>query len=91
MLAWEQGISDLKYDVGDASTVSSPSVSLYLRPYEKSPNHFLAGGMTWKMAHYLEPIAIQHFRITSQNNDPATSPIYQNPGWGLVPNLPALN
>ena len=91
MKKWVEGISDLKYDQGDISTVSSPNTSIYLRPYEKSPNHMLAGGMTWKMAHYLEPIAVEHFMVTSQNNDLSTSPIYQNPGWSTIVDQPASN
>ena len=38
------------------------------------------------MAHYLDPIAIQHFLITSENNNLESSPIYQNPGWPLTAN-----
>lgn len=89
MKKWVDGISDLKYDQGDVSTISSPNVSMYIRPYEKSPNHMLAGGMTWKMAHYLEPIAVGHFLITSQDNELSASPIYQNPGWPIVADQPA--
>ena len=34
------------------------------------------------MAHYLDPIAIQHFLITGAS-DTSASPLYQNPGWPL--------
>ena len=38
-------------------------------------------------AHYLNPIAITHFRITASNpNDLSTSIIYQNPGWPIQAN-----
>lgn len=41
-------------------------------------------GYSWCEAHYLNPIAITHFRITTSNpNDLNTSIIYQNPGWPL--------
>jgi len=43
-------------------------------------------GYKWTMAHYLNPIAVQNFLITSENNDVIGSPIYQNPGWPLIPN-----
>ena len=44
-------------------------------------------GYHWNTAHYLEPIAIQHFIITSENSSDLTSSvIYQNPGWPLVAN-----
>lgn len=80
----------LTYGAGSQSTVSDPALSPYLRPYEKSPVSMVYEGYRWNMAHYLSPIAISHFLITSQENDLSTSPIYQNPGWptiaGLAPN-----
>lgn len=79
--------SDLKYDAGDASNVSSPLRSQYLRPYEKTPTNLAYNGYKWAMAHYLSPIAAQHFLITSKDGkDASTSPIYQNPGWSTTPN-----
>lgn len=72
--------SDLTYG-STSSNVSSPDRSLYLRPYEITGNETVFNGYSWAMAHYLEPIAIQHFLITSENNDVSTSPVYQNPGW----------
>jgi len=68
----------------NASTVSSPSRSVYLRPYEKTSRSLLLDGYKWVMAYYLSPIAIRHFLITSDNNDISTSPMYQNPGWPTV-------
>lgn len=77
----------LKITYGTATaTVSSPDRSIYLRPYEKTGKELVYIGYKWAMAHYLQPIAIQHFLITSQNNDISTSPIYQNPGWPTVAN-----
>lgn len=44
-------------------------------------------GYSWCEAHYLDPIAITHFRITASDpNDLSTSVIYQNPGWPTVAN-----
>lgn len=40
-------------------------------------------GYSWCEAHYLTPISIKHFRITSSGGDLSTSTIYQNPGWPL--------
>jgi hypothetical protein len=68
------------------STVSSPDISDYLRPYEITGGELVYGGYEWHMAHYLEPIAIQQFLITSEDNDVTTSPIYQNPDWSTVAN-----
>jgi hypothetical protein len=77
---WYKAAS-LTYSIGDKSTVSAPSLSPYLRVYEKTPTSQVFGGYKWTMAHYLNPIAVQHFLITSENNDISTSTIYQNPGW----------
>src|SRR5690606_37387279 len=71
----------LTYGIGDKSTVSDPALSPYLRIYQKTPTSLAFNGYRWTMAHYFNPIAIQHFLITSENNDVSTSPIYQNPGW----------
>lgn len=82
--------ASLTYDIGDASTVSSPARSLYFRPYEKTATSLAYDGYRWHMAHYLNPISTQHFLITADNEDVSTSPIYQNPGWPILPNLGPL-
>jgi len=74
----------LVYGASTASAVvSDPALSSYLRPYEIRSNSISYNGMKWTMAHYLSPIAAVHFTLTSQNNDPSTSVIYQNPGWPM--------
>ena len=80
------------YGEGDKSNVSSPSRSNYLRPYEIYESSKAYDGYTWHMAHYLEPIAIKHFIISSasQAEPYDDSPIYQNPYWGLAANTSAL-
>jgi hypothetical protein len=72
----------LKTYLKPSTNVSDADRSIYLRPYEIKSSSILYEGLTWKMAHYLNPIAVNHFMITA--NDGATvstSPIYQNPGW----------
>lgn len=66
-----------------ASNVSSKSLSEYLRVNQiNTLNNLVFDGYKWTEAHYLSPIAIQHFLITSSDNATiSTSPIYQNPGW----------
>ena len=76
----------LTYSIGDKSTVSDPARSIYIRPYERTPTSLVFDGYRWTMAHYLDPIAMQHFLITSEDNDVTTSPIYQNPGWPIEAN-----
>lgn len=72
------------------ANVSSPELSLYLRPYEIVKT-LAYDGFTWHLAHYLNPIAIQHFRITSGGADGYTdSPVYQNPFWSVVADSPAI-
>lgn len=75
---------------GQTSNVSSYANSgKYLCPYRavKTNNLMYDAGYTWCEAHYLNPIAITHFRITASNpNDLSTSVIYQNPGWPIQAN-----
>lgn len=70
--------------------VSSPKESKYLRPYRIVLNstNLVRDGYRWAYAHYLEPIAIQHFIISTPDGsgDPSNSVIYQNPGWPLQAN-----
>lgn len=63
--------------------VSPRSRSKYLRPYEIFSNNIVYDGYRWNMAHYLDPIATQHFLLTSEGSDLNSSPIYQNPGWSI--------
>ncbi|WP_291862288.1 RagB/SusD family nutrient uptake outer membrane protein [Marinilabilia sp.] len=68
------------------NTVSSPGLSEYLRPYQivQSNNNYY-DGLYFTEAHYLEPIAVQHFLISADDGQTiSTSPIYQNPGWPTV-------
>ena len=75
---------------GQTSNVSSyVNSGKYLCPYRtvKTNNLMYDAGYSWCEAHYLNPIAITHFRITASNpNDLHTSIIYQNPGWPLQAN-----
>lgn len=82
---------DLIYDQDPNSNVSSPALSDYLRPYEILKNNRAYDGYGWHMAHYLSPIAMEHFMITSdgQTDNYSDSPIYQNPYWPVQANSPA--
>lgn len=104
---WESGVLDAHLADGsvlgervignndESSNVSSYEVNgKYLSPYRIMPTNNLMyePGYTWCSAHYLTPIAIKHFRITSSNTtDLATSTIYQNPGWPTEASMPPLN
>ena len=68
------------------------ALSPYLRLYQKTNTSLVFNGYKWKMAHYLSPIAVQHFLITSKDGvDVTTSPIYQNPGWPVKADMGATN
>ncbi len=68
------------------NTVSSPSLSEYFRPYQLvQGNNPFYNGLNFTNAHYLYPIAVQHFLITASDGQTiSTSPIYQNQGWPTV-------
>lgn len=78
---------------GGTPNVSSSSESKYLRPYRinLSSSNFVKDGYSWAYAHYLNPIAIEHFSITTtgESSDLESSVMYQNPGWPLQANAGA--
>ena len=78
---------NLKYDQADVknNNVSSPSLSDYLRPNQVTSTNQYYNGLYFYEAHYLDPIAVQHFMITSPDGSTVSqSPIYQNPGWPIT-------
>ncbi len=74
--------SQLKHSTSDAN-VSAPSRSKYLRPYEKTESNEAYNGLTFAMAHYLTPLAVQEMIITSPDSSAVNSVIYQNPYWSM--------
>lgn len=83
----DSGSSLLKYDQADEAdnNVSSPSDGDYLIPSRKTSTSEYYNGFYFFEAHYLDPIAVQHFLITSPDGASVEdSPIYQNPGWPIV-------
>ena len=89
-------IRPLVYYPSSGANVSPPSSSIYLRPNEFSSSSpmFLNGvpvGYKWAMAHYLNPIAIRHFLISSPDGASVDqSPIYQNPYWRIEASTGAI-
>ncbi len=72
------------------NTISSPELSVYLRPYQVTKAGLYYNGLFFCQAHYLSPIAQNHFLITASDGETvSTSPIYQNPGWPTKANEPA--
>lgn len=91
MQGWYDPAS-LVYDGTSSSNVSSPKLSEYLRPYEKNmtSGNLYRDGFTWFMAHYLQPMPIKQFKLTSSDhNSIELSPLYQNPYWPTQADMPA--
>lgn len=80
---WGSGMAD--YYTANPKGLSPEANSEYLRPYQVTQtNNNYYNGLFFAPAHYLDPIAINHFIISSPDDkSPELSPIYQNPGWGL--------
>lgn len=72
-------------DGSNDANVSPKTLSEYLRPYQRTASQAGYNGMTWKMAHYLQPIMVKQLQLTATDGaDPATATIYQNPYWPIV-------
>lgn len=72
------------------ATVSSVEKSEYIRPYQKNANQICYDGYIWHLAHYLNPIPVNQFLVTSVDGQSIeTSPLYQNPYWLVVADMPA--
>ncbi len=86
---WGDGMN--AYYTGKPGGLSPKIVSTYLRPYQVTvTNNNYYDGLFFAPAHYLDPIAINHFMVSSPDGQtPEDSPIYQNPGWGLTSGKPA--
>ena len=93
---WEKLASNadfLKANPGglkEGENVSPRSFGNYLAPYHIMQNNRVYNGYGWRMAHYLDPIAVQHFLITG-DGDVNASPLYQNPGWPVQAGIGAQN
>lgn len=86
----DPNVRDLIADGSTSANVSSPSLSEYIRPYQKNPGQRCYDGFVWKRAHYLEPIRIDQFMITAPDGKTVSdSPIYQNPYWPTTADQPA--
>ena len=90
MNLWENKDLSEFGDLKENVNVSPRDFSKYLAPYHIISNNHVYDGYRWTMAHYLSPIAIQHFLITGGGNAENSS-LYQNPGWPLVANQPPVN
>lgn len=68
------------------ANVSSKADGKYLLPYRVVNTNIAYEGYNWNQNKYLNPIAFDHFRLTTAeegSSDYSTSSIYQNPGWKI--------
>ncbi len=72
----------------DGGFNGDPSYFSLLRVSDK--DEWYTSGYSWHMAHYLNPIAEDHFRETSNEAGYSDSPIYQNPYWSTTHDTGAL-
>lgn len=73
------------------ATVSSKDLSEYYRPHEVNmTGNSFKDGLTWHMAHYLQPLPIKQFLLTATDHASIDqSPLYQNPYWPTTADEPA--
>lgn len=78
-------------DGSNNATISKKEKSEYFRPQEViEVNNSYYNGLTWRMAHYLQPLPLRQFLLTAPDHATmADSPLYQNPYWPMTPNQPA--
>lgn len=70
--------------------LSKASESEYVRPHRGNNSTQVVNGLTWHMAHYLQPMPIKQMMLTAPDGKSVDqSPLYQNPYWPSEPNLPA--
>lgn len=89
MESWYNG--RLVADGTSNSNVSSKALSEYYRPMEVNmTNNNFKNGLTWHMAHYLQPLPIKQFLLTATDHASVDlSPLYQNPYWSTKSDEPA--
>ena len=72
-----------------AGILSKATESEYVRPHRGNNSSQVVNGLTWHMAHYLQPMPIKQMMLTSPDGSVSESPLYQNPYWPSEPSLPA--
>ena len=84
----QDGTSKLVVSDATNGNVNPQANSVYLRPYQRNKvNNLYYDGYKWNDAHYLNPIPMDAFRLTSPDETNLdNSVIYQNPGWSKVAN-----
>ncbi len=84
--------SEADYNGDAKAKVSAPTLSNYLRIYQKNmtANNLFKDGYTWHMAHYLQPMPIKEMMLTAPDYTTVSeSSLYQNPYWPTETDMPA--
>ncbi len=78
--------NNLVADGSSTSNTSARSLSEYIRPHEiNMTNNNFVNGLTWHMAHYLDPLPVRQFLLTATDHASVDqSTLYQNPYWPTV-------
>lgn len=79
---WDQFYT--RYDQNELKregVVSSESDGAHLCPHRRYITDKAYSGYNFPKPHYLDPVPVSEIILCSQNSDPSTSTIYQNPGW----------
>lgn len=87
----EKWYTNLISDGTSKANVSSKDLSEYYRPHEVvMTNNNFKNGLTWHLAHYLDPLPLRQFLLTADDHATiANSPLYQNPYWPTTTDMPA--
>lgn len=88
----DEAFQNIVADGSANSVISKRSLGVYLRPYQKvEANNDMYKGYTFYQAHYLNPFSIDEMRLCSPTKKVEESNLYQNPGWPLEADKPALH
>jgi hypothetical protein len=87
----EKWYTNLISDGTSKANMSSKDLSEYYRPHEVvMTNNNFKNGLTWHLAHYLDPLPLRQFLLTADDHATiANSPLYQNPYWPTTTDMPA--
>lgn len=87
----EKWYTNLISDGTSKANVSSKDLSEYYRPHEVvMTNNNFKNGLTWHLAHYLDPLPLRQFLLTADDHATiANSPLYQNPYWPTTTDMPS--
>lgn len=76
---------------GMTPNTSAKTDGKYLRPFRIfKDNNEVYNGYSFRQAKYLSPVPIRHIELASPTGSVESSNFYQNPGWPLTGNSPAI-